>query len=219
MSDAFQQTNPMLLNPENTGQATVQPILGHTAALPVTAAKETKYYHCTMPNHHMHRKDGKRLAFVFGVLKTSDFYDQQYLDGEINGGNPFVRLATVQEVHLYNMKVDPQGTIKAQVLPEVEAEVRVKLEVELRDSFEERLNTLGVVLTEEQKAKLKEGLEQPVVPGLQEPEQNISAANIAGTKLVDRLKGGKGIQSGTGTVFPNPGPTLQGISGSDKGAV
>lgn len=220
MSDTFDatQSNPMLLNPFTANQGTVAPIQGHTPALPVKKAKEVKYYTCTLLNHHMHRKDGKRLAFVFGILKTDDFFDQQYVDAEINGGNAFIRNSTVQEIHVYNMRVDPQGTIKAQVTPEIEAKVRVELEVELRNSFEEKLNTLGIALTEEQKVALRKDLEHQPVAGLTE-EVDSSAANIAGTTLLDKLRNSQGIQSGSGTVFPNPGPVLQGISGSDKGAV
>jgi hypothetical protein len=168
----------------------------------------------------MIRTDGKKLAFVFGILSTNDVYDIQYLDAEIKFGNPYVRKASKEEVDFYQMKIDPRGTMEKQLTPEIESRVRVELEVELRKQLEKKLSVLGTDLTQEQKDIFLKLMDQPVP----EEQLNRDAKSIAQTDALQRLRAAsqEGVRSGTGTVRVNTAgttqdvPSLKGIVGTDR---
>lgn len=204
--------NPMLLNPNNPNGLSVPGIERRTSAFPIRLQDTFEYFVCTMPNHHFVRTDGKRLAFVFGVLATKDVFDIQYLESEINAGNPFLREATSDETRNYNMRIDPQGTLAKEITPAIEANMKTRLEVELRQIMEAKMNTLGVSLTQEQKDALFSYM--PVAEQADLPMSNSSQENIAGIDALARLQ--EAIKSGTGNVSLSQPPTLQGIAGSDK---
>lgn len=206
--------NPLLLNPNNPNGLSVQPVASRTTAFPIRFQDDFEYFICTMPNHHFVRTDGKRLAFVFGVLATRDMYDIQYMKNEIGDGNPFLRNATTEEIRNYNMRIDPQGTLAKEITPAIEANMKTRLEVELRQILEAKMNTLGVTLTDEQKAELFGLTGHPNQPELS-VEANKSQENIAGIDALARLQ--EAIKSGTGNVtMTSQTPVLQGIAGSDK---
>lgn len=209
MSESF-SNNPMLLNPLNNGQNTVPPLAGPAKALPVVLLPEARHFVCSMLNHHMTRSDGKRLAFIFGICKTNDKYDVEYFQNEINSGNPYIREASEKEVEVYGMKMDPKGTMTRQITPQIEARVRQELEIELRNSFEEKLNSIGIVLTDEQRA------------AMQRKEQESVAAETDSDKLKNtdvtsllRARMTASVRDGGATVGP-VGPVLGGIVGTDK---
>lgn len=214
--------NPNLLNPNASTTQQVPGLPGITKPFPVIDTGEPEYFVCTMLNHHMHRTDGKRLAFVFGVLKTSDHFDIEYMRNEIHTGNSFLRLATPQEINNYNMRMDPRGTMQKELTPAIEARVRTELEVELRQSMEERLSSLGIVLSDEQKQKLHEAEETKnsandlgTGAGTSDESKLLGSDSLAA--LRNRL--GAGVSTGTGTMFAgNTGGAsiLGGISGTDK---
>jgi hypothetical protein len=164
----------------------------------------------------MIRSDGKKLAFVFGILSTNDVYDIRYLDAEIQLGNPYVRKATKDEVDFYQMKIDPRGTMEKQLTPEIEAKLRVELEVQLRKELEKKLSTLGVDLTEEQK--------QVLMAVDRQEDKERDAKSIAQTDAIQRLRAASqgGVRSGSGTVRVNTAgttqdvPSLKGIVGTDR---
>jgi hypothetical protein len=112
----------------------VAPIQAYTPASP-TIIVAKKYYICVVANASLHRKDGTRVGFTNGFLETEVEATQEYLDGEIIAGNPFVRLATQHEVQEARMKRDPRGTIREQVREELEAELRIKLEREIKEKL------------------------------------------------------------------------------------
>lgn len=119
-----------LLNP-NSGNTGVPAVTAITKPFP-TVKVEMKYYTCTSLHASMHRQDGKKLPFVNGFLMTDIKADQDYLDAEIDHGNPYVRPATEDEIHHAKMRMDPKGTMKQEVRSEIEAELRVELEAKIR---------------------------------------------------------------------------------------
>jgi predicted DNA-binding protein YlxM (UPF0122 family) len=101
-------------------------IVESTAPLPARPAQVTKYYASPLENASFHRQDGKRLGFVYGILQTNLFYDQQYLDNEIADGNQYVREATTEEIRAFNYRINPKATMKQEILSD--PEVRKTLE-------------------------------------------------------------------------------------------
>jgi hypothetical protein len=211
--------NPNLLNPmTDTGLRGQQvPALpGITKPFPLTFLKEPEHYMCTLPNHHMHRTDGKRLAFVFGHLKTNDAFDVQYLNQEISNGNPFIRPATEQEINNYNMRVDPRGTMAKEMTPDIETRIRQELKLELEKEFERKLNSLGVGLTDEQKKRLEEDrIQREKEAGiLSNDDQKKLQSMDAAERLNSQFTGG--IKTQGATIIPSGASQLPGIQGSDK---
>lgn len=115
---------------------------GATAELPTVHTKVDHYYIMVMPAASMHRADGKRLAFVHGILKTDIKADIDYVEEQIAQGSNYVRVATPEEVHQFNMKVDPKGTIKQ----EVEQELRGTLEAQIRAEMLEEFKQKGLLV-------------------------------------------------------------------------
>lgn len=197
--------NPNLLNPNDPGGNRVSPVVGHTPAFPIKFQEQERHYVCTVPNHHMHRKDGKRLAFVHGFLTTRDIFDIQYLDEEIANGNPYIRVATEDEVHSYSMRMNPRKVISEEIRPDVEAQVR--------NEFTAKLLALGIPLTDEQRKSL--GLPENVgnidtlISGeiaADSLEKHIEQQKLQG---VDALKTamsreGKGVNVGSGVLLAKP---------------
>jgi len=199
----FLNTNPNLLNPMNTQAQTVPPLAGITQPLPIILQEKTEYYFCTMQNHHMTRNDGKRLAFIFNTFATKDVSDINYLNAEINANNPYLRKATDDEIRMYKMRIDPKGTLAAELTPQIEEKVRNELEAEINASLEQRLKNAGIILTDEQKAQLTVATSVPAMVS--------DDAKLNGSSALEKLKAqlAGGVQSGTGTI-------LGGISGTDK---
>lgn len=202
--------NPMLLNPNNPNGLSVPVLAARTNALPVEIQDETRYYYCSLDNHHMHRTDGKRLAFVFRMLATQDVYDIKYLDSEISSGNPFVRKATDVEINAYNMRVDPKGTMAREMTPALEEKIRTQLEIDIKKAMEDKLNTLGISLTQEQQDQLFAA--------------RTSETNLAGVDALSRLSSGftgAMVKTDSASVTMQASDSdlvsrLKGIAGSDK---
>lgn len=148
------------------------------APFPVVHTATTKYYYNTVPNVSMHRADGQRIAFIFGIFKTNLKHDIEYLDAEIEAAHPNLRYATPQEIDAYKMRVDPRGTIKEQLLSD--PEVMSSLEDKIRAEMEEKYANGFTV----HKA------------GEDASQQNIAGTESALSKLKD------GIQTGTGRLVP-----------------
>ena len=120
-----------LIDPNASTPHSVSPLKAYTQPFP-TVIVQAKSYASVIPTMQMHRKDGKKLAFIHGFLETTVKADQEYLDGEIADGNPSIRVATEEEIHRANMRRDPAGTIEAQLRPKIEEELRTKLEADIR---------------------------------------------------------------------------------------
>lgn len=215
---AYAQKAGLIANP--TGQQPPPPNM--VQPLPLLFLDRAENYVCTLVNHHMHRADGKRLFFNNGHLETTDYHDVNYLNNEINTGNPFIRKATPLEVDAYHMTVDPRGTMLRQMTPDIEAKVRAELEVELRQEYEKRLAEAGVILTDEQKEKF-EATEAMEATNVEVPFGTTDAQKLASADALARVRSrlSGGVASGSGTVYPMGDVTsstlLQGsISGSDK---
>lgn len=102
-----------------------------TSPLPIVKATEVLYYICTIPAASMHRTDGKRLAFRFGVYETGDLEDQKYLNNELSKNIPYLRMATAEEVREYKMRIDPRGTMRSEITEELEESMRERLEAQI----------------------------------------------------------------------------------------
>lgn len=145
------------------------------APFPVVHTSTTKYYHNTVPNVSMHRADGQRISFIFGIFKTDLKHDIEYLDNEIESGHPNLRAATAQEIDSYKMRVDPRGTIREQLLSD--PEVMSSLEDKIRAEMEAKYSAAGQIIVDK------------------------SIENLGGTESpLSKLK--DGIQTGTGRLVP-----------------
>jgi hypothetical protein len=175
------------------------PIAGHAVPAIVSrtapiAPKEiapeevTRYYCCKVANHHMIRFDGKKLAFVHGILATRDVNDIVYLDGEIANRNLFLREATVEEVRRYEMAIDPIGTIKKQISPQLEADLQEKLSAHLALAMD------AANLTEDQK-KLLATVVAPATPVVDD------LSKLSG---IDKQTSGPTIKTSGATITPVP---------------
>ncbi|SRR6266436_4748342 len=111
-------------------QTTALPSL--TPASPVVFQEEIKYYAIAERAASMHREDGTRLAFMFGVLATRVKADIDYLEREIYNGHALLSRATPEQIRNYKMSTDPRGTIAAEMRPQIEASVRAELEGKIR---------------------------------------------------------------------------------------
>lgn len=191
----------MLLNSNNRQMEVVQPIAAKTLAFPVSLVQDMHYFACTMLNHHMHRTDGKRLGFQFGIFATQDMYDIEYMNKEIDAGNIYISKATNEQISIYRMKVDPKAMLTEQLSPQIEAELRDTLNAELRDKMQARLTSIGMVLSEEQLNSL---WDTTPTAGKEESTVMNSDAPDSRAELISKL------QAGSATI------TLGGIVGTDK---
>ncbi len=106
-----------------------------TPASPVVFQEEIKYYAIAERAASMHREDGTRLAFMFGVLATRVRADIDYLEREIYNGHALLSRATPEQIRNYKMSTDPRGTIAAEMRPQIEASVRAELEGKIREEM------------------------------------------------------------------------------------
>lgn len=170
--------NPDLLPPgvDPAVAARVQPLNTLTAPYPLHKVA-TKCYVTTVPAASMHRPDGKRLAFVHGFLSTDQKYDIDYLDSEIAQGNSYIREATTAEINAAKMKIDPVGTIRDQLRPQIEAELREEIEAKIRAEMAAAGKDVNVIISAAQKATP----EQPT------PNAMTDAEKLAGTNIKARI--------------------------------
>jgi hypothetical protein len=124
-------------------------------------------------------------------LQTDILEDQQYLEIEIASGNPYVREATVDEIRDAKMRMDPKGTIRAELRPEVEKEI---------------CDTLEALIQQEMDAT-QDGKKIASVDAVRNVIEKLRKGRAEGTV----------VTSGTGTVIMDSKPApLQGIVTSDK---
>jgi hypothetical protein len=114
-------------------------------------AEVAKYYLCTHPAASFHRKDGKRISFVQGFFKADLKPDQNYLDGEIADGNPYISLANEDQIKIINMKINPRKTIEDELRPQIEAETEAKLRDKLRAELLAELTGQSSAVTDAQR--------------------------------------------------------------------
>lgn len=162
--------DPLVGTPEQpTLRPHVAPLQSITKPQP-TIFVAAKAYICTVANASLHRYDGTRIGFRFGFLETNVQATQQYLDDEIAAGNTYLRHATANEITEAKMRLDPVGTIREKVKEEIEQELRVSLEAEIRQK-------LGI-------------LQELNTPPAQQAVNNSNkdAEKLAGMDAVERLK-------------------------------
>lgn len=105
--------------------------------LPTTPRIEnTKQEHpvifvCSLMNASMFRPDGKKFGFVKGLFKTNIIEDIQYLDKEIEEGNPYIKRANEAEVEAAENMFDPLGSLRKKMVKDVGAELYAELRAKL----------------------------------------------------------------------------------------
>lgn len=171
--------NPDLLpaGVDPAAAARVQPLNTLTAPYPLFKVAP-KCYVTTVPAASMHRPDGKRLAFVHGFLQTDQKYDIDYLDAEIAQGNSYIREATIAEITIAKMKIDPVGTIRDQLRPQIEAELRGEIEAQIRAEIAAAAAGDGTVTVNK---SLPQTPEQPT------PNAKTDMDKLAGTDIKARM--------------------------------
>lgn len=156
--------NPDLLAPGDTLGLKQGALPAITQPLPEVQVEETKVYFCPVPNASFHRTDSKRLPFINGFHKTDNDEDIKFLDAEIKNRNPYLRLATEQEIAQLKMATNPVETIRESVRAELETSLRAELEVKIRNELVNGSNTTDEKKIEEVDAtqvllnKLKDGI-------------------------------------------------------------
>lgn len=165
---------------------------GTTPISPVVHMAEKRSYICTMPNASMHRPDGTRITFQHGYFETDLKASIEYLDAEIALGHEYLRHANPTEIDAAKMRIDPVGTLRDKLRPEVERELRTELEAKIRAE-------LGMPA---------EIVPTPVVTGSDEA--------LAGTDMLSNLRAKLNAQRVTGATLMPVSTRLGGIVGSDK---
>jgi hypothetical protein len=169
------------------------PLAALTPPSPVLLVKETHYYALAERAASMHRHDGTRLAFMFGICATNNQADINYLENELYLGHASLSRATPEQVAAYKMRVDPRGAIEAEMRPHLESKIRGELEEKIRL---------------EREATERQGKHFPT------DDEKLGRTDTMEARLA-RLRAG--TTSGTGTVFmESKAAPLSGIVGSDK---
>lgn len=172
-------------------------VVQSTAPLPALEVEETKYYHNSAGNVQMHRPDGKKIAFVNGICATNLYWDQVYLDTEIQDGHTNLSFATQAQIDTYKFAVNPKAAIREQIEAEVAASLEVKIENKLRKKMGMEPRE-GTVFEED----------EPEV-GSTTDEQKIAGVGI-GT-VADKLNAVRNRNASVSEVS-SPAPLLQGIA-------
>ena len=152
----------MLLQP---GQAPGDPgsvpaLVGLTPAIPYNQGQMKYYYLDTMAASIL-RNDGMRITFRHKIAKTDNTADHRYLDEQIRmRAIPYLRLATDEEAHTYEMTINPVATIRQDVAAEIESQMSETVEKTREDARAEVLKQLenaGVAIPD----KLLKSLQMP----------------------------------------------------------
>lgn len=160
----------------------VSPLNFITRPMGNTKLENPVWYVCTIPNASMHRQDGKKLPFVNGFLKVWFREDQNFLNEEIDVGNPYLRLANEAEIGQARMIEDPLGVIKDAVRAEVANDFSIedleKLLAEKRNRAQQPQNPASVP--------------PPPPPGESDTQrlQRLAAAALAAAKAGNDFKPG-----------------------------
>jgi hypothetical protein len=123
-----------------------------------TKVAEAVIFVCTLMNASLFRPDGKKLGFVKGLLKTQVKEDIEYLDGEIDNGNPYVKRASKDEVDTAESLFDPIGSLRKKVEKDVGAELYAKLREQLSAKLGISVENIDDAMTS--KAPLDTGVSQ-----------------------------------------------------------
>ena len=148
-------------------------IVSSEQAWPATKALETKYYFLQERNHNMIRPDGMKLGFIHQIHATELLHTQRFLDAEIAEGHPYLKAATKDQILAYKMHLDPTEAVREHITPQIESQLRVKLEAELL----QQLAVAGISIPADFK----------LTPASLPVSQNEDAERIAGTSQSSAL--------------------------------
>ena len=159
---------------------------GFTPEQPTVHIGQNYYYYCPTPAASMHREDGKRMSFLFNIFKTDIKADIQYMERQIESGSQYVRRAKPEEIRAFEMKMDPKGTMKREVIAEVEADVRARLEKQIREEYEAKF--AGIVAAGSQADTDRAAADTRKIGGI-DAESLKQRLNIGGATLIMDSKG------------------------------
>lgn len=109
------------MNPQTDPTLQVSALAAITRPMGNTKLQSAVYFKCTMPTASMHRQDGKKLPFVQGFFKAEFQEDYDYLMEEIGEHlNPYIALASPDEITVAKHKENPVAAIKEAVKAEIE---------------------------------------------------------------------------------------------------
>jgi len=124
--------------------ATVSALAAITRPMPNTKVTEPVWFFCTMEQASFHRPDGKKLPFMYHLLKCTIKEDIEYLTYQIESHeNPYLRFATPEEIGTAKMNENPVQAIKEAVRREVEDTFSIE---ELQKLIDRRKATVGAVV-------------------------------------------------------------------------
>lgn len=197
MSDRMMLPGNSLTGPDPILQEAtlrVPPIArGNTPISPIVHMENKQSYICTMPNASMHRPDGTRIIFQSGYFETDLKASIEYLNAEIALGHEYLRHATPVEIDAARMRIDPMGTMREKLRPEVERELRTELEAKIRAEL---------------------GMPAPIVPT---PVAGaVDEEKVSGTDLLASLRSRLKSERVTGATLIPVSTRLGGIVGSDQ---
>lgn len=192
----------------NTAGLRANPLARPTEVAPypfmgTTLLEKTYYYYCTIAGASMHRPDGKKIAFMFGICATNIEQDVRYLESEVADSHGYIRRATDEEVHIFKMKTDPKGTMTEVLKPQIEADIRAKVEEEIKQRL---MGTFGVSSLDDL-AKLH-GTDKGVGAGVEGVRSGTATVVVTGDKSSASLA----------TKQPTPQEMLAALTASQNNA-
>lgn len=139
----------------------VQPVVALTPMMEQHQADEAAYFICSLKTAAMHRADGKKLAFIHGVLKTDIKEDIAYLREEVyKHKNPYIREATGSEIDLVEGVLNPRAAMRRSV----EAELREKIRAEEREKIVAEMAAQAAVDSSNASAAVLAGVDKSAAP-------------------------------------------------------
>jgi hypothetical protein len=191
--------------------------------------KTPEYFFSALGNSSMHRQDGKRIGFMFGIYEAVTVEDAKYLTDEVNSGNPYVHFATADQVNTWKMRRDPKGTMTKSIRQEMEPQLRQELDTKIRAEIAAKLargDSIESIIGEAQTAQaesaeqarqaaLLAGKTGAVAPdsGAGTTHTLSDTAKLGGASPVDRVAALRAK-----TVQTSTGPATMSMVGSDPTA-
>lgn len=119
------------MNPTSDMQVPALTQLPTTPRIGNTKQEQFVIFVGSLANASFYRPDGKKLGFVKGLFKTNIKEDIQYLDAEVDNGNPYVKRANQVEIDAAESLFDPLGSLRKKIEKDVGAELYEKLRAKL----------------------------------------------------------------------------------------
>lgn len=191
-----------------------------TRPLGMTKLAEARCYICTVQSASTHRRDGKKLPFVHGFMRTDIKQDIEHMEHEIEEGNQYFRHATALEIEEYDMRTDPRGTLRKNITLELEDKIRAEVTADMEATMRAELELK--IRTEMQQASGAKpaGIKPDASPKSEAQEQKLpevtDAEKLAGSDRLSQLKASR--QDVAGATLTHGKPAFTPVSTTDIGA-